>query len=98
MKILKKILAVFAAAISVFSVAACSESGNAGGTESVGSTDKMIITATSPSDGKNVCIANKTVKEIYVDYTVGKSDGLSDGTDKFKGSPVVLKWAAKPAY
>ena len=98
MKILKKILAVFAAAISVFSVVACSESGNAGGTESVGSTDKMIITATSPSDGKNVCIANKTVKEIYVDYFVGKSDELSDGTDKFKGDPVVLKWAAKPAY
>ena len=71
MKILKKILAVFAAAISVFSVVACSENGNAGGTESVGSTDKMIITATSPSDGKNVCIANKTVKEIYVDYFVG---------------------------
>lgn len=98
MKILKKILAVFAAAISVFSVVACSGNGNAGGTESVGSMDKMIITATSPSDGKNVCIANKTVKEIYVDYFVGKSDELSDGTDKFKGDPVVLKWAAKPAY
>ena len=98
MKILKKFFAVVMAAISVFFVVACFESGNTSGTESIGNMDKMTITATSPSNDKTVCLANKTVKEVYVDYVVGKSDELSDGTDKFKGDPVVLKWAAKPAY
>ena len=98
MKNLKNITAAVTAAISLFLVAACSGGGNSSTSESAKNNDKMVITATSPSDGKNVCLANKTVKEVYVDYVVGKSDELSDGTDKFKGSPVVLKWAAKPAY
>lgn len=95
MKLFKKAIAIITAAASIFLAVAC-DGGN--GAESSENADKMVITAISPSDGKTVCLAGKTVKEVYVDYTVGKSDGLSDGTDKFKGSPVVLKWAAKPAY
>ena len=95
MNSLKKTIAVMMAAASMFLVVAC-DGGNS--TESMRNNEKMVITATSPSDGKTVCLANKTVKDVYVDYVVGKSDELSDGTDKFKGDPVVLKWAAKPAY
>lgn len=95
MKLFKRTIAIIMAAASMFLVVAC-DGGNI--TESMQNNDEMVITATNPSDGKTVCLANKTVKEVYVDYVVGKSDELSDGTDKFNGDPVVLKWAAKPAY
>ena len=74
MKLFKKAIAIITAAASMFLAVAC-DGGN--GAKSSENADKMVITATSPSDGKTVCLAGKTVRELYVDYTVGKSDGLS---------------------
>lgn len=81
-------IAVMLSACFIFTAFSC----GGGGAEV---SDKLAVTAVSPEEGKIVSVANDVVSEAAKNYEIGSLAKLQDGTDKYAGRSLKLRFAVK---
>lgn len=88
----KKIFSAFAtifAVITALSAVAC------GGKGGAANNNMLNVTAVSPEDGKTLNIANDVVARVTKNYKAGAFAEYQNGTDKYAGKSVKLRFAVK---
>lgn len=84
------VIAIILSVLFIFSAAACGGKG-----DGADSADKLAVTAVSPEKGKTVSVANEIVLNAAKNYEIGALGKLQDGTDKYRGRTLKLRFAVK---